>query len=43
MAKNQDEKLTENEQEEMKNLLAEEQALRIRNLEELEKRLLSKD
>jgi len=41
LAENQDGQITENGQEEMENLLAEEQSLRIRNLEELEKRLLS--
>ena len=43
LSENRERVLTENEQEEMKKLLAEEQALQIRNLEELEKRLLPKD
>ncbi len=43
LAENQERVLTEDEQKEMENLLAEEQSLQIRNLEELEKRLLPKD
>ncbi len=43
LAENREAVLTEDEQEEMKKLLAEEQALQIRNLEELERRLLPKN
>jgi len=43
LAENQEGVLTEAEQKEMGNLLAEEQSLQIRNLEELDKRLPKKD
>lgn len=43
LAENREMVLTENEQKEMEYLLAEEQALQIKNLEELERRLLPKD
>ena len=43
LAENQEGILTQDEQKEMESLLAEEQLLQIRNLEELEKRLLKKD
>jgi len=43
LTENRERVLTQDEQKEMENLLAEEQSLRIRNLEEMEKRLLKKD
>jgi len=43
LAENQESTLTQDELKEMENLLAEEQSLQIRNLEEMEKRLLLKD
>jgi len=42
LAENRERVLTEDEQEEMENFLAEEQSLQIKNLEELERRLLPK-
>ncbi len=43
LAENQERELTRSEQADMENLLAEEQSLQIRNLEQLEKRLLERD
>ncbi len=43
LAENREGILTEDEQGEMENLLAEEQSLQIKNLEDLEKRLLPRD
>lgn len=43
LAGNQERILTQDEQKKMDNLLAEEQSLQIKNLEEMEKRLLPKD